>query len=244
MATSNLSSHSQLATFSEVIVKQKKSALVFFYAKWHEESKPGGQIDSIVDALAAKHAGLLFVKVEAEAAPEISESLGVTVVPTFIAMLAGKENERVEGVNPAELNKMVKKLTENATKGNANIASINIPSSSAAAVLAPANIESSEPLDDRLRKLINRAPVMLFMKGAPEAPRCGFSRQICEILKENAIPFASFDILTDNDVREGLKALSDWPTYPQLYANGSLVGGLDVVKEMMAEGDLREQMGC
>lgn len=90
---------------------------------------------------------------------------------------------------------------------------------------------------------MNSAPVMLFMKGSPDAPRCGFSRKIVEALKINDIPFASFDILLDNDVREGLKTLYDWPTYPQLYVSGQLMGGLDIINEMVSAGNLKEQLG-
>jgi Grx4 family monothiol glutaredoxin len=85
---------------------------------------------------------------------------------------------------------------------------------------------------------------MVFMKGSPEAPRCGFSRQLVEILKQNEIQFASFDILADEEVRAGLKTFSDWPTYPQLYANGGLIGGLDIVKEMITlPQPLKTQLG-
>jgi len=70
------------------------------------------------------------------------------------------------------------------------------------------------------------------MKGTPDAPRCGFSNQIVEVLKVNDISFSSFDILEDNEVRQGLKEFSEWPTYPQLYIKGELMGGLDIVKEM------------
>lgn len=98
-------------------------------------------------------------------------------------------------------------------------------------------------LEERLKALISSSPVMLFMKGTPSAPKCGFSRKIVEILNQESIEFGSFDILTDEDVRQGLKTLSDWPTYPQLYANGKLMGGLDVVNDMKAEGPLREQFG-
>ena len=73
---------------------------------------------------------------------------------------------------------------------------------------------------------------MLFMKGTPDAPRCGFSNQIVEVLKVNDISFSSFDILEDNEVRQGLKEFSEWPTYPQLYIKGELMGGLDIVKEI------------
>ena len=81
------------------------------------------------------------------------------------------------------------------------------------------------------------------MKGSPAAPRCGFSRQITEILSSNNIPFASFDILSDESVRAGLKTLSDWPTFPQLYVHGEFVGGLDIIKEIATSGDLASELG-
>jgi len=89
-----------------------------------------------------------------------------------------------------------------------------------------------------LRDLISHAPIMLFMKGSPTSPRCGFSRQICEILKAAKVDYSSFDILENEEVRKGLKEYSKWPTYPQLYANGQLLGGLDVVRELAEAGEL------
>jgi Grx4 family monothiol glutaredoxin len=80
------------------------------------------------------------------------------------------------------------------------------------------------------------------MKGSPQEPRCGFSRQIVQLLEEEGVVFDSFDIMGDNAVREGLKKLSNWPTYPQLYAGGKLVGGLDVVKELRDEGELKDPL--
>jgi len=95
-----------------------------------------------------------------------------------------------------------------------------------------------QDLTARLTKLINASPIMLFMKGSPSAPRCGFSREIVSILQSLNVPFGHFDILTDETVRQGLKTFSNWPTYPQLYVNGKLMGGLDVVKEMQTDGEL------
>ena len=83
---------------------------------------------------------------------------------------------------------------------------------------------------------------MLFMKGSPSIPKCGFSRQIVELLQSEEIPFASFDILTDEEVRAGLKTYSDWPTYPQLYVKGVLIGGLDIIKDMKSNSNLKEQL--
>lgn len=85
---------------------------------------------------------------------------------------------------------------------------------------------------------------MLFMKGSPDTPKCGFSRSIVELLRKGGVAFSSFDILTDEEVRAGLKTFSDWPTYPQLYVKGTLVGGLDILREMAnSEEDLSVQLG-
>jgi Grx4 family monothiol glutaredoxin len=99
-----------------------------------------------------------------------------------------------------------------------------------------------ETIDDRLKKLINRSKVILFMKGSPSVPKCGFSRTTCQILKDENIEFDSFDILEDEEVRPELKRYSNWPTYPQLYVNGTLIGGLDIIKDMQSEGPLKEQL--
>lgn len=88
-----------------------------------------------------------------------------------------------------------------------------------------------------MKNLINSSQVMLFMKGTPQEPRCGFSRQVVEIMKNKQVKYGSFDILSDNEVREGLKTYSNWPTYPQLYIKGELVGGLDIIKEMVQNGE-------
>ncbi|KIW91706.1 Grx4 family monothiol glutaredoxin [Cladophialophora bantiana CBS 173.52] len=115
------------------------------------------------------------------------------------------------------------------------------PSDPQTAPAYSSGLEAREELNDRLAKLVKAAPVMLFMKGTPSAPQCGFSRQLVSILRENQVKYGQgakglrkyrfFNILADNDVREGLKVFSDWPTFPQLYTNGELVGGLDIVRE-------------
>ena len=103
--------------------------------------------------------------------------------------------------------------------------------------------KGGEPsLHDRLSKLVNRSPTMLFMKGLPSAPKCGFSRRIVEILDESNVSYDAFNILEDEEVRQGLKEFSDWPTYPQLYHDGELLGGLDIVQELKESGELDEML--
>mmetsp|Transcript_76855 Transcript_76855/g.178247 ORF Transcript_76855/g.178247 Transcript_76855/m.178247 type:complete len:360 (+) Transcript_76855:57-1136(+) len=108
---------------------------------------------------------------------------------------------------------------------------------------AAAGKEAPVPLEERLRELINKAPVMLFMKGNPEQPRCGFSGKMVQLLGDNNVEFSTFDILSDEDVRQGLKTYSNWPTFPQLYAKGKLIGGLDIAQELAQEGSLLEELG-
>nr|GME14759.1 monothiol glutaredoxin-S17 [Ipomoea batatas] len=109
-------------------------------------------------------------------------------------------------------------------------------------VLLEKGILQKDTLEDRLKKLVNSSPVILFMKGSPEAPRCGFSSKVVNALKEEGIEFGSFDILSDEEVRQGLKTFSNWPTYPQLYYKGELVGGCDIILELKNNGELKSTL--
>lgn len=109
-------------------------------------------------------------------------------------------------------------------------------------VLAEKGIPFGETIENRLKQLINSSPVMLFMKGTPDAPRCGFSSKVLNALKEEGLEFGSFDILTDEEVRQGLKTFSNWPTFPQLYYKGELIGGCDIVLELRNNGELKDTL--
>ena len=82
--------------------------------------------------------------------------------------------------------------------------------------------------------------VVLYMKGDPTFPQCGFSSTVVQILKHIGVRFQSYDVLQDENLREGIKSFSNWPTIPQLYVNGEFVGGCDIVKEMFESGELKE----
>ena len=96
-----------------------------------------------------------------------------------------------------------------------------------------------DALKQRIEKTLQQDRVMLFMKGSPSMPQCGFSAAVVQILKEVGTPFGSYNILADPELREGLKQYANWPTYPQLYLDGKLVGGCDIVREMHARGELQ-----
>lgn len=100
-----------------------------------------------------------------------------------------------------------------------------------------------EDLTARLQALVKRSRVMLFMKGSPEAPQCGFSRRIVAMLQKQDVEFDTFDILQDSAVRQGLKDLFKWPTFPQLYSEGELIGGLDIIQGLVEDGSLKEELG-
>jgi monothiol glutaredoxin len=93
-------------------------------------------------------------------------------------------------------------------------------------------------LRQRIVDTIAKDRVMLFMKGNPQMPQCGFSAAVVGVLKELGATYGSYNILADPELREGLKEYSSWPTYPQLYVDGKLVGGADIVRDLHAKGEL------
>ena len=95
-------------------------------------------------------------------------------------------------------------------------------------------------IKSEIEDIINKNDVCLFMKGVPEAPQCGFSMAVSNILKHLNLKFKSINILENEELRNGIKVYSDWPTIPQLYVKGEFVGGCDIVKEMYEKGDLKE----
>jgi monothiol glutaredoxin len=101
----------------------------------------------------------------------------------------------------------------------------------------------TDELRKRIAETINKARVMLFMKGNPAMPQCGFSAAVVGVLKESGVPFEHHNILADAELREGLKEYSSWPTYPQLYVDGKLVGGADIVRDLHAKGELKKILG-
>ncbi|CAH0168196.1 Grx4 family monothiol glutaredoxin [Roseomonas sp. CECT 9278] len=96
----------------------------------------------------------------------------------------------------------------------------------------------SNPTHDRIQAAIDGNPVMLFMKGTPSFPQCGFSARVVQILSHMGVPFGSANVLEDMEIREGIKEFSNWPTIPQLYVKGEFVGGCDIVMEMFQAGEL------
>ena len=93
--------------------------------------------------------------------------------------------------------------------------------------------------DDRIREMVKNNRVFLFMKGTPDFPQCGFSMRAASILNALSVKYGSFDVLSDMEIRQGIKSFSDWPTIPQIYVGGEFIGGCDIVREMNEKGELK-----
>lgn len=98
-------------------------------------------------------------------------------------------------------------------------------------------------LKDKIEGLIGSKKVFLFMKGTPEAPMCGFSAGVTNVLRSLGTDYGSFNVLSDQTVREGIKEFANWPTIPQLYVEGEFIGGHDIVVEMAKSGELQKKLG-
>ncbi|KAH7287719.1 hypothetical protein KP509_32G070700 [Ceratopteris richardii] len=221
------------------VLKKKGSAVLHFWASWCAASS---QMDAVMSHLCTEHPKIDFFRVEAEEVPDITEAYSVSAVPFFVFIKNGAVADKLEGANPADLAQKISHLASaDGSQKTSEIEEITTISSLNSAV--PANgleVAKKDPLEERLKGLVASKPVMLFMKGSPDAPRCGFSRKVVEILKDLGVEIGSFDILADENVRQGLKTFSNWPTYPQLYVDGEFIGGCDIVTEMHKSGELKE----
>ncbi|KNC86831.1 hypothetical protein SARC_01024 [Sphaeroforma arctica JP610] len=210
------------ATFNTT-VKEHPGGLtcVHFWAPW---AKASVYMNEVLETAAKKYPHVTMIKIDAEELSEISEEYDITAVPTVVFLKNNKECDRLQTAVAADLVKLLEKHSTGVTAS------------------VPKGAVVEKDLNTRLGELVNKADVMLFMKGDRATPRCGFSRQTIEILNAENVDYETFDILEDNDVRQGLKTYSDWATYPQLYVKGELVGGIDIIKELIENGDFEEMV--
>jgi len=194
----------------------KGLTVLYFYV---EDSAECTQMSDVVSELSndSELKGVLLIKIDASKEIEIAKKYDVESVPAFTFIINKTNVDKLVGANVPIFSK---KLKENFAKVQES--------------------ESADDLNSRLKKLINKAPVMLFMKGNPSNPRCGFSKQVTALLGSHNAKYETFDILEDFEIREGLKTFSNWPTYPQLYVKGELIGGLDILKELSESGELKD----
>ena len=229
---------------------------ISFYTPW---AAPCAQMAVILRTLASSYPPqtppvVSFLSIDAEALPDISETYDVTAVPFLVLQRAGKVLDSVSGSDAAK----VRDAVERHAGKRGNTGKIGLPPALEATPRENGNSESAEAgdlskyapngndpttapemsstegstedLNKRLKELVKAAPVMLFMKGTPSTPQCGFSRQLVGLLRERGVRYGFFNILADEEVRQGLKVLMEWPTFPMLFTDGELVGGLDIVR--------------
>ncbi|CCD68479.1 Glutaredoxin 3 [Caenorhabditis elegans] len=231
MPIQEIKSGEEVAAF----IKEPSPAVLHFYASWAPSCE---QVNQLLDDLLAEIAlPLRAAFIDAEALPGISLNFKITAAPTLVFFSNGKEVDRIDGFVPKEIQSKVVLVASRSLSQSSSDASSTTSSTPS---LTPQ--QEKEALNARLGALVNSQKVMVFMKGDPSAPRCGFSRTIVELLNSHKIKFGSFDIFSDEAVRQGLKEYSNWPTYPQLYFDGELIGGLDVVKEEFSDPQFIKQL--
>ncbi|OMJ10069.1 Monothiol glutaredoxin-S17 [Smittium culicis] len=226
------------------LLAQNVPVIIHFHASWAELSL---RSKDVISALSRKNSSLKFVTIDADTFPDIVEAYNVEFVPSTLFVVGKSLVNSSTASSPAEINSFVSasmsnQLPSQKSNPSGSINSTTISNSSSEYKVSSASISSETKisLNQRLEKLVNEKPVMVFIKGTPNVPRCGFSKKLINILKSNHISFGSFDILTDEDVRQGLKEFSNWPTFPQLYISGELIGGIDIVQEMIDNDEFIE----
>ncbi|GMF06258.1 unnamed protein product [[Candida] boidinii] len=210
-------------------------------------------MNKVVSTLAdsPNYSSTTFLAINADDHPEISDLFDVSAVPYFVLVKDGTILKELSGADPKEFVAALSQYSDDSSAQQQSQSQTNSAQSQQSQQPSGASTnggdavtdatqeedETPEQLRARLDKLTKAAPIMLFMKGTPSAPQCGFSRQMVAILREHQVRFGFFDILKDDAVRQGLKTFSDWPTFPQLYIGGDFQGGLDIIKENLAEDD-------
>tara|TARA_B110000438_G_C15451331_1_gene494784 strand:+ start:230 stop:565 length:336 start_codon:yes stop_codon:yes gene_type:complete len=100
----------------------------------------------------------------------------------------------------------------------------------------------NENINTKIKQILEKNEVCLFMKGTPDVPQCGFSMAVTNVLKHLEVKFNGINVLDDNEIRNGIKTYSDWPTIPQLYIKSEFIGGCDIIKEMFEKGELQTKL--
>lgn len=185
----------------------------------------------------------------------MAESFDVEAVPTVVILRGHTLLAKIAGANVAN-------ITESLARVTSEKKTVAPPAAAAAAGPEPGpdglwheaapnlpDVESPESIEARCRDLMSRSKIMVFMKGHPDQPRCGFSQKTVALLRDQGVAFDHYDILSDEAVRQTLKRLNEWPTFPQIIVKGELIGGLDILsvrsrltQEHVAAGELQEML--
>lgn len=257
MAPTTVTEITSHQAFKDIVFANPSALLtIYFHANW---AAPCQHMSTAITTLASTYEAtsppsVLFLRIDADEVSEIAEDYDVSAVPYIVLQKNGQVIETINAPSIAGVRSAVEKhagagnassgfglppaqqVSQKPADGTKNLSAYapgageqqTAPQFSSGDAQQPQQ-ESKEELNARLAELVKAAPVMLFMKGTPSAPQCGFSRQTVSLLREKGVRYGFFNILADDDVRQGLKEFSEWPTFPQVYCDGELVGGLDIV---------------
>ncbi|KNH03703.1 glutaredoxin grx [Perkinsela sp. CCAP 1560/4] len=200
----------------EEIKASNAFVVAHFYTEWCE---PSLQLNKLLDEWidSNRYQKVTIVAVDAEAAQEAVRDLSIEEVPTIVFFRKGTFVFHVKGAIIKQIEEAIERIFFAA--------------------------DAEEPLNKRIENIIKGNRVMIFLTGSPSMPQCGFTSRVCRILEKAKVEYGYFDIMTDAEVLHGLKKYSNWPTYPQLYVDGELVGGCDIITEADASGKLNELLG-
>ncbi|KPM39972.1 hypothetical protein AK830_g6549 [Neonectria ditissima] len=238
---STISEVTSISEWEQVLASVPPTTLlvVSFHAPW---AAPCAQMATVLSTLASEYPvsdppTTQWVSINAEDLSDISEAYDVTAVPFLVLLRNGKTLETVSGSSAVKVRTAIETHAQRSGQDASADATTNGMDVDSAAAEEQDPEKKKEELFKRLADLVKAASVMLFMKGTPSSPQCGFSRQMVALLRENSVKYGFFNILADDEVRQGLKEYAEWPTYPQLWIDGELVGGLDIVKEEISNNE-------
>lgn len=207
---------------AEVLAAKAVGVVVSYWGSWCE---PSVEANAYFAKVAAEYEGVKFVTVDVDAAGDICEKNSIETVP-FVAFYrpTASAQELAADVSGAKIGAYEQ----------------NLKSLYGAAKDRRSAFES---VDDYIKHLLSKDKVVIFITGTPSHPICGFTTKLVGLLAEKKVPYTYVDIMTDDELCNRLKAYSNWPTYPQIYVDGALVGGLDIVLELVKEGEFDETFG-
>jgi len=250
--TTTINSPNELHNILKNVKNKSVNAVVaLFWANWANGSLV---LKDTFSALQEEYDEIKFLLIEADKVTALANHFTITKLPTVLFFKSSEpENSNLVSqtlVNPSseKLISTVELLLEddllcldNFSKQNIDLNELEAANKYSSNQKSQSVSKSSSPeeiLNLKIKKLINKGDFMIFIKGMPNAAKCGFSNTLLQMLAKLDIKFEYFDILTDESVRQGIKKYSNWPTFPQIYFKGELLGGLDIFKEMIENGEI------
>lgn len=253
-APTNVVAITSPSMFTELMQEDlTRTTLLNFWAPW---AQPCEEMSKALVELAGRYPHVLFMNVAAEEQPDVAESFDVEAVPTIVLLRGHTLLGKISGANVPAVADALATHARVAGQGFTTLSHSDAAPQAAPASYQPASNEpvhellpgvradkeTEQDTERRCHELMNRSKVMLFMKGDPDTPRCGFSQKTVALLRQQKVDFDYYDILSDENVRQTLKTLNEWPTFPQIIVNGELIGGLDILKEQIASGEFQAML--